>query len=123
MLFAVVPTCVQGRRLSEREIEAARPVAGDLRISQVFDGPGGRVRTFASLSQGAVEVLKPILEPRITGMSPVRFSLRGLEEVHTAHGKSYVLQEWLVEERREGRERESQDSRASAALPRMSQPS
>lgn len=96
MIFAVVATHVRGQRLSDKEIEAARPVAGDLRISQVFEEPAGRLRTFASLSQGTVELLKPILEPRITGMSPLRFSLRGLEEVQTAQGKSYVLQEWLV---------------------------
>ena len=100
MQFAVVPTRVQGRRLSEKELQSARPVAGDLRISQVMEAPEGRLRTFASLFQGSVELLKPMLEPRITGMSPQRFSLRGLEEVQTAHGKSYVLQEWLVEERR-----------------------
>ena len=99
MLFTVVPTHVHGRRRTDRELESAAPVAGDLRISQVYDGPGGKLRTFASLSHGARELLSPILEPRITEMSPQRFRLRGLEELQTAQGKSYVLQEWLVEQR------------------------
>ena len=100
MQFIVVPTHVRGRRLTDRELESTVPVAGDLRISQVLDEPAGRVRTFASLSQGPRELLSPILEPRITEMSPRRFRLRGLEELQTAQGKSYVLQEWLVEQRR-----------------------
>ena len=112
MLFAVIPTYLRGQRLSDAEIEGAQPLVGDLNIDETAERPDGNVRRKATLMSGSRLLLEPIVDPRITGMSPLRFGLRGLEALEIPRGTRYVLQEWLVEERngsrRPGRPRASE---------------
>ena len=98
MFFAVVPMYCRGKRLSDQELDAKAAVVGDLTIYEVAREVGSPLRRMAGLSTPAGQLLKPIVEPRMSGMTVLCFTLRGLEELETARGCVYVLQEWRVSE-------------------------
>ena len=98
MFFAVVPAYERGKRLSDRELDAKAAVVGELLIYEAAREPGGPLRRMAGLTTPMGHLLKPMLEPRLTGMTVLCFALRGLEELETARGRVYVLQEWRITE-------------------------
>ena len=100
MRFAVVPAYERGRRYSEKELDAKAAVVGELMIYEAAREAGGPLRRMAGLTTPMGHLLKPMLEPRLTGMTVLSFSLRGLEELETTRGYVYVLQEWRITEAR-----------------------
>jgi hypothetical protein len=100
MLFAVVPAYERGRRFTEKELDAKTAAVGELMIYEAAREAGGPLRRMAGLTTPMGHLLKPILEPRLTGMTVLSFSLRGLEELETSRGYVYVLQEWRITEAR-----------------------
>lgn len=98
MFFAVVPMYHRGKRLSDAELDAKAAVIGDLTIYEAAREVGSPLRRMAGLSNPMGHLLKPIVEPRMTGMTVLSFTLRGLEELETTRGYVYVLQEWRVTE-------------------------
>jgi hypothetical protein len=101
MKAAVTQLYVKGCRIPDEQIEAAKPVVGNLSTYTCPREPGGTPRTMAGLSIPAQsDLIKPILEPRLTGIHQRGFVLRGLEEFRTERGWVYTLQEWIVEEAR-----------------------
>jgi hypothetical protein len=100
MLFAVVPAYERGRRYTEKEFDAKAAVVGELMIYEAAREAGGPLRRMAGLTTPMGHLLKPILEPRLIGMTVLSFSLRGLEELETSRGYVYVLQEWRISEAR-----------------------
>lgn len=101
MRFAVVPTYERGRLLSEEEIDAKAAFVGELMTYECPREPGGEMRPMASLHTPTGQLLKPIIGPRMTAIGHSAFTLRGLEELKTARGYVYVLQEWLIMEERD----------------------
>jgi len=88
---------VCGCRLSETELRHAIPIIGDLRIHKVSNNPGAAFRREAVLViDGDKPVLRPLLEPRLAGMSVLAFGLRGYEQLDTKRGPVLVVQESLV---------------------------
>jgi hypothetical protein len=59
---------------------------------------GEPARLWASLvdGNGGKELLKPLLEPRLTGSAPLAFALEGFEAFDTKRGKVYARQEWVL---------------------------
>jgi hypothetical protein len=96
MRFAVVPKYERGRLLSDNEIEAKAALVGELSTYECPREPGGAMRHMASVHTPVGQVVRPIIEPRITTIGHSGFLLRGLEEYRTERGWVYVLQEWLV---------------------------
>lgn len=68
--------------------------------------PGGPMRRMASVHTPTGELLKPIIEPRMTVIGHSGFLLRGLEELQTERGWVYVLQEWIVTDVRDAQKRQ-----------------
>ena len=101
MQFAVVPKYEKGSLLSNKEIEAKSALIGQLMTYESPREPGGEMRHMASLHVPVGDLLKPIIEPRVTSIGHSGFLLRGLEEYKTERGWVYVLQEWLVAEVRD----------------------
>ncbi|SRR5260221_334056 len=102
MQFAVVPKYEKGRLLSDKEIEAKSALIGQLMTYECAREPGCALRHMASLGTPvSANLLKPIIEPRVTSIGHSGFLLRGLEEYRTERGWVYVLQEWLVTEVRD----------------------
>jgi hypothetical protein len=101
MQFAVIPKYERGRLLSDNEIEAKAALVGELMTCECPREPDGPMRHVASLYTPEGELLKPIIEPRVTVIGYSGFLLRGLEEFKTERGWVYVLQEWLVTEVRD----------------------
>ncbi len=96
MQFAVVPKYEKGRLLSDNEIAAKAALIGELSTYECPREPGGAMRHMASLHVPVGDLLKPIIEPRVTNIGHSGFLLRGLEEFKTERGWVYVLQEWIV---------------------------
>jgi hypothetical protein len=99
MKAAIRPMYARGLLRSEKEIEEAGPVVGELTTSYSPREPGGKPRHVASIA-GAASRVQPMIEPRLVGIAARGFKLRGLEEIQTANGIEYRLQEWVVEEAR-----------------------
>ncbi len=87
----------RGRGLSESEVRHAIPVVGDLRIHDVSENPGGSFRREAVLVvDGDKPLLRPLLDPKVEGMSVLAFGLKGYEQLATKRGAVLVAQEWMV---------------------------
>jgi len=76
-------------------------LVGELSTYDCPREPGGKVRHMASLHTSVGQLLKPILEPRVTVIDRAAFVLRGLEELQTERGLEYRLQEWIVTDARD----------------------
>jgi hypothetical protein len=98
MLFAVVPAYERGKRFSDKELDAKAAIVGQLMIYHAARESGGAMRLMAGLTTPMGNLLRPIMEPRLTGMTVLSFSLKGLEELQTSRGYVYVLQEWHITE-------------------------
>ena len=98
MQFAVVQKYEKERRLSDKEIAAKSALIGQLTTYECPREPGGEMRHMASVHTPAGDVVRPIIEPRLTVIGHSGFLLRGLEEFKTERGWVYVLQEWLIME-------------------------
>ena len=101
MIFRVVRCYDHGRRISDKELRHAPGVIGDVRMHQegqfLSDKPSVHA---ATCSDGGVNKLLPdLLEPRVTGFSPLAFGLEGFEEHETPHGIVYYRQAWWCRER------------------------
>ena len=99
MKAAVIPMYVRGLLRSEKELEGACPIVGELTTFYCPRDPGGKPRHVASMA-GAAPEIQPMIEPRLVSIAARGFKLRGLEEIETANGIEYRLQEWVVEEGR-----------------------
>lgn len=102
MLFAVVETHHQGRRLSRDEIQAAAPVVGHLQIS---DWPAGntfnRAVRVARLGHPTnsyhPQLLSPLFDPVLARMTRSGFLLIGLQiDLDAQNQPIEVSQGWWV---------------------------
>jgi hypothetical protein len=98
MEFSVIAVYDRGRRRSEQEPQDQVPVVGDLRTYWMPETHGEPARLWASFVHGSEckDLLKPLLEPRLTGSAPLAFALEGFEALDTKRGKVYVRQEWML---------------------------
>ena len=92
MLLTVVRVYRQGRKLSEAELRAAVGVVGDLR-TQIVQIDGRAVRQAVCMG-GSKESLPPLIEPELTGISPLALGLEGYEEARTPGGIVFYRQGW-----------------------------
>jgi hypothetical protein len=92
MLLNVVRVFQQGRKLSEVELRAAVGVVGDVR-TQVVHIDGRAIRQAVCMGQTTAS-LPPLIEPQLTGISPLALGLEGYEEVKTASGIVFYRQGW-----------------------------
>ena len=92
MLLTVVRVYQQGRKLSEAELRAAVGVVGDVR-TQIVQINGKAVRQAVCMG-GSKESLPPLIEPQLTGISPLSLGLEGYEEMRTASGIVFYRQGW-----------------------------
>jgi len=70
MLLTVVRVYKQGRKLSEAELRTAMGVVGDVRIHVVQAQNGRSVRQAICMAL-TTEALPPLIEPQLTGISPL----------------------------------------------------
>jgi hypothetical protein len=82
----------QGRKLSEAELRAAPGVVGDVR-TQVVQISGKAIRQAVCVG-GSKESLPPLIEPQLTGISPLAFGLEGYEQAQTPDGIVSYRQGW-----------------------------
>jgi len=96
MQFSVVPMRHRGRSVDHHTLANRAPVVGDLRIEEVRDEVLGRyVRTARVLDPThpkAPDLLPTLRDPVMIAMSPLAFSLSGLEQI----GDQDYAQSWLV---------------------------
>jgi hypothetical protein len=92
MLLTVVRVYQQGRKLSEAELRAAVGVVGDVR-TQIVQINGKAIRQAVCMG-GSKESLPPLIEPQLTGISPLALGLEGYEEISTASGIVFYRQGW-----------------------------
>ena len=95
MRLSVVVMFEQGRPRRRDEVTRTAPLCGDLRIEYRPDSMRNRAVRVARLlvSNGADDDLLPPLEGlELVGMSPVAFTLSGVERMDGA----YFAQTWLV---------------------------
>ena len=95
MRFSVVLMFEQGRPRARSEITKAPPVFGDLCVNYRGETSRNRpVRVARLLSDHDIQedVLPPLEIAELVGMSPVAFTLSGVERV----GGTYFAQTWLV---------------------------
>jgi hypothetical protein len=92
MLLTVVRVYQQGRKLSESELRSAEGVVGDVR-TQTFQIYGKAVRQAVCMGQTTAN-LPPLIEPQLTGISPLALGLEGYEEVKTPVGIVSYRQGW-----------------------------
>ncbi len=92
MLPSVVRVYHQGRKLSERELRNAVGVVGDVR-TQIVQINGKAIRQVVCMG-GSKESLPPLIEPKLTGISPLALGLEGHEEAQTAEGIVFYRQGW-----------------------------
>ena len=92
MLLTVVRVYQQGHKLSERELREAEGVVGDVR-TQVVQIEGRAVRQAVCMG-GSKESLPPLIEPQLTGISPLALGLEGYEEAKTPEGIVFYRQGW-----------------------------
>ncbi len=93
MLLCVVRVYQQGRKLSEPELRSAVGVVGDVRIHVVRAQDGRSVRQAICMAL-ATEALPALIEPQLTGMSPLSLGLEGYEEARTPEGIVFYRQGW-----------------------------
>ena len=74
MLLTVVRVYQKGRKLSEAELRSAEGVVGDVRIHVVQNADGRSIRQAVCMG-GSKESLPPLLEPQLTGISPLALGL------------------------------------------------
>jgi hypothetical protein len=98
MLLTVVRVYQQGRRLSEAELRAAAGVVGDGRTHLVQIN-GKAVRQAICMGQTTAS-LPPLIEPQLTGISPLALGLGGYKEVKTPAGIVFYRQGWWCRVRR-----------------------
>jgi hypothetical protein len=96
MRFFVVPTRSRGRPVDRHELANRLPVVGDLRVEEARDETLGRyVRMARVVDPGqpkAPDLLPTLRDPVLIAMSPLAFTLSGLERVRD---QDYA-QSWLV---------------------------
>lgn len=96
MRFAVRLLRRRGRLLSRYDVANLPPLIGDLRVEEMMDTVCGRYLRTASLRPDD-RVVGPALIPdlfdvHLIGMSPIAFSLTGIERMDGAE----FAQSWLV---------------------------
>src|SRR5580765_4369400 len=92
MLLTVVRVYQQGRKLSEKELRSAEGVVGDVR-TQTVQINGRDVYQAICMGQTTYN-LPPLIEPQLTGISPLALGLEGYEEMRTASGIVFLRQGW-----------------------------
>jgi hypothetical protein len=92
MLLSVVRVYDKGRKLSESELRSAVGVVGDVRTQTVHINVRD-VDQAVCMGQTTAN-LPPLVEPRLTGMSPLALGLEGYEEVKTPGGIVFYRQGW-----------------------------
>jgi hypothetical protein len=92
MLLTVVRVYQQGRKLSEAELRAAVGIVGDVR-TQIVHIDGRAIRQAVCMG-GSKESLPPLIEPQLTGISPLALGLEGYEKAQTAEGIVFYRQGW-----------------------------
>jgi hypothetical protein len=92
MLLTVVRVYQQGRKLPEAELRAAVGIVGDVR-TQIVHINGKAIRQAICMG-GSKESLPPLIEPQLTGISPLALGLEGYEEVKTPEGIVFYRQGW-----------------------------
>jgi hypothetical protein len=92
MLFTVVLVYDKGRKLSEAQLRSAPGVLGDVR-THIVQINGKAVRQAICMGQTTAN-LPPLIEPQLTGISPLALGLEGYEEVKTAEGIVCYRQGW-----------------------------
>jgi len=103
MLLTVVRVYRHGRKLSERELREAEGVVVDVR-TQVVQIEGRAVRQAFCLG-GSKESLPPLIEPQLTGISPLALGLEGYEEARTQDEIVFYRQGWWCRMRRRQQQR------------------
>jgi hypothetical protein len=81
-----------GRKLSEKELRSAEGVLGDVRTHTVLIN--GKEIHKAVCMGGSTEALPPLIEPQLTGISPLALGLEGYEEAQTPGGTVFYRQGW-----------------------------
>lgn len=92
-LLTVVRVYQQGRKLSEAELHSTVGVVGDVRI-HVVQAPDSRFVRQAVCMGGSTQALPALIEPQLTGISPLALGLAGYEEAQTAEGIVLYRQGW-----------------------------
>jgi hypothetical protein len=84
MLLTAVRVYQQGQKLTEAELRAAVGVLGDAR-TLVVQISGAAIRQAVRMGQTTAS-LPPLIEPQLTGISPLALGLEGYEEARTPRG-------------------------------------
>ena len=96
MRFNVLRLRYRGRPLPKREWANRNPIAGELRVEQLFDEELKRHIRIAKLSSltrvTGPEEFPALYDPKLIAMSPQAFTLAGFERIE---GADYA-QSWLV---------------------------
>lgn len=96
MRFTVMPMRCRGRPVDRHELANRAPVVGDVRVEEVRDEALGRyIRMARVLDPGhpkSPDLLPTLRDPVLIAMSPLAFTLSGLERV----GEQDYAQSWLV---------------------------
>jgi hypothetical protein len=92
MLLTVVRVYDKRRKLTEKELRAAEGIVGDVRTETVHIN-GRDVYQAVCMGQTTAS-LPPLIEPLLTGISPLAMGLEGYEELKTPEGIVCYRQGW-----------------------------
>jgi hypothetical protein len=92
LLFNFAGIRNKGRKLTEKELRAAEGIVGDVRTQTVHIN-GRDVYQAVCMGQTTAN-LPPLIEPQLTGISPLALGLEGYEEVKTPEGVVCYRQGW-----------------------------
>lgn len=86
----------RGARMTNRELERALVVSGELSVGWwTADSVAPRL-TARIINGESFELLSPLADVALVAMNKRHFVLRGIETLQTARGKVEVVQEWVI---------------------------
>jgi hypothetical protein len=100
MKLRIKPLYAQGRRLTERELDAAPSVNGEVTIDQMTEHETRKVfRRAACIAIGGFNSLLPdLIEPKVVAISKLGMGIEEYEKVQTEAGVMYFRQAWWCRE-------------------------
>lgn len=82
--------------MTNRELERVLTVSGELTVGWWIWDPGTPRLIARVINRESLELLPPLADVVLAGVTKRHFILRGVETLRTARGKVEVMQEWLI---------------------------
>ena len=86
----------RGAPITNRELERALAVSGELSVRWSTWPPAAPRLTPTAINDESVELLPPPANVTLAALNKRHFIQRGIETLHTARGKVEVVQEWVI---------------------------